>query len=110
MASFQGRYDGYLAMSADGLANVSSIQVSKNPISAKRSKSRLASIAKVTPGLLSVLPAKDPLYRRAFKSCAVVGSSGIVLGFEAGASIDKHDMVVSPSPFSLPCHAIRAKK
>ena len=110
MASFQGRYDGYLAMSADGLANVSSIQVSKNPVSAKRSKSRLASIAKVTPGLLSVLPAKDPLYRRAFKSCAVVGSSGIVLGFEAGASIDKHDMVVSPSPFSLPCHAIRAKK
>jgi hypothetical protein len=40
-----------------------------------------------------ILPKKDEIGRSFFGTCAVVGSSGIVLNYEHGGDIDDHDMV-----------------
>jgi len=40
-----------------------------------------------------ILPKKDEIGRAFFGTCAVVGSSGIVLNYDHGSDIDEHDMV-----------------
>ncbi len=46
------------------------------------------------PQQLALLPATDLLAEREFKRCAVVGSSGHMLGRSFGAEIDAHDAVM----------------
>ena len=41
-----------------------------------------------------ILPKKDEIGRAFFGTCAVVGSSGIVLNYDHGSDIDEHDMVL----------------
>eukprot|EP00238_Polyblepharides_amylifera_P005686 CAMPEP_0196587768 /NCGR_PEP_ID=MMETSP1081-20130531/58537_1 /TAXON_ID=36882 /ORGANISM="Pyramimonas amylifera, Strain CCMP720" /LENGTH=580 /DNA_ID=CAMNT_0041910043 /DNA_START=261 /DNA_END=2003 /DNA_ORIENTATION=+ len=43
--------------------------------------------------LTKLLPAEDPMTGNFFETCAIVGSSGIVLNYEDGKDIDAHDMV-----------------
>eukprot|EP00854_Cymbomonas_tetramitiformis_P021837 gene21837-26280_t len=43
--------------------------------------------------LIEVLPEEDPLTAEFFDSCAIVGSSGILMNYEHGRQIDEHDMV-----------------
>jgi hypothetical protein len=40
------------------------------------------------------MPHMDPLRDVVFRSCAVVGSSGILARYEQGAAIDAHDAVM----------------
>jgi len=40
-----------------------------------------------------ILPKRDEIGRSFFGTCAVVGSSGIVLNYDHGSDIDEHDMV-----------------
>lgn len=40
------------------------------------------------------MPYVDPLRDAVFRSCAVVGSSGILASYEQGAAIDAHEAVV----------------
>ena len=42
---------------------------------------------------INVLPEHDPVVGAFYETCAVVGSSGIVLNYEHGPDIDRHDMV-----------------
>ena len=48
----------------------------------------------VDAALLRALPSGDVRTRVPYRSCAVVGSSGAVLSYENGASIDLHAMVL----------------
>lgn len=55
-------------------------------------------LAKLDPvlsqALLDLLPGKDPLTNAVFRTCAIVGSSGLNLLFPSGEEIDAHAMVV----------------
>mmetsp|Transcript_16647 Transcript_16647/g.28091 ORF Transcript_16647/g.28091 Transcript_16647/m.28091 type:complete len:310 (+) Transcript_16647:198-1127(+) len=48
---------------------------------------------KVTSQLLPLLPEDDVLTSNFYETCAIIGSSGIVLNYEDGPEIDAHDMV-----------------
>ena len=48
----------------------------------------------VDAALLRALPSTDVRPRTPYRSCAVVGSSGAVLSYENGVSIDEHQMVL----------------
>jgi hypothetical protein len=41
---------------------------------------------------INVLPDEDPVVGAFYDTCAVIGSSGIVLNYEHGKDIDAHDM------------------
>lgn len=47
----------------------------------------------VNKELLSIVPPEDVLGGHVYQSCAVVGSSGILLHYTHGPEIDKHEMV-----------------
>lgn len=47
-----------------------------------------------TEEIAAILPATDPLYKRRYSKCAVVGNSAILLHQGRGEEIDKHDMVM----------------
>jgi len=79
------------AMTSRNLHNESSIWATKNP---GQSNSQVIKLADVTRSLLRALPEEDPLGNIIFKSCAVVGSSGILLMYDQGALIDAHDAVI----------------
>jgi len=51
-------------------------------------------LGKVSSELLSVLPATDVVGSHHYKTCAVVGSAGILLTQEYGPEIDAHDCVI----------------
>ncbi|XP_028921063.1 CMP-N-acetylneuraminate-poly-alpha-2,8-sialyltransferase isoform X2 [Ornithorhynchus anatinus] len=48
----------------------------------------------ISQDLHSLLPEVSPMKNRRFKTCAVVGNSGILLESECGKEIDKHDFVI----------------
>eukprot|EP00959_Pyramimonas_sp_CCMP1952_P263929 5519285-Pyramimonas_sp.AAC.1 len=48
---------------------------------------------KVLADLLPLLPEEDIMTSNFYETCAIVGSSGILLNYEDGAEIDEHDMV-----------------
>uniref|UniRef100_A0A6T7WP01 EGF-like domain-containing protein n=1 Tax=Pyramimonas obovata TaxID=1411642 RepID=A0A6T7WP01_9CHLO len=77
-------------MTSRNLENQSSIWVARNPGKPDSEKTK---IADVTRTLLKALPEEDPLSGILFKSCAVVGSSGILLLYDHGDEIDNHDAV-----------------
>lgn len=54
---------------------------------------RLRDLGKVTAELRHLLPEQDPFAPIAHKTCAVVGSGGILLNEPFGAEIDAHDAV-----------------
>jgi hypothetical protein len=47
----------------------------------------------VSARLMHALPEEDPTDKRVYHTCAIVGSSGILLKYHRGEEIDKHDMV-----------------
>jgi hypothetical protein len=59
----------------------------------RRSKRRMSPVTKVTHALLRALPDKDPTDSRVYATCAIVGSSGILLRYKRGPEIDAHDLV-----------------
>ena len=70
-------------------------------------RSRLyRSLGKVTPEMLRVMPNHDVLSKTKFKTCAVVGSAGLLLRWELGPEIDQHDAVfrfnIAPAKVRLP--------
>ncbi|EMP26083.1 CMP-N-acetylneuraminate-poly-alpha-2,8-sialyltransferase [Chelonia mydas] len=48
----------------------------------------------ISQDLHSLLPEVSPMKNRRFKTCAVVGNSGILLDSECGKEIDSHDFVI----------------
>lgn len=48
----------------------------------------------ISQDLHSLLPEVSPMKNRRFKTCAVVGNSGILLDSECGKEIDNHDFVI----------------
>ncbi|XP_036867857.1 CMP-N-acetylneuraminate-poly-alpha-2,8-sialyltransferase [Manis javanica] len=48
----------------------------------------------ISQDLHSLLPEVSPMKNRRFKSCAVVGNSGILLDSECGKEIDSHNFVI----------------
>ena len=50
-------------------------------------------LGKVNQKLVDALPAHDVLHENMYKTCAVVGSGGILLSQEFGRAIDEHDAV-----------------
>ncbi|XP_073851255.1 CMP-N-acetylneuraminate-poly-alpha-2,8-sialyltransferase isoform X4 [Macaca fascicularis] len=49
----------------------------------------------ISHDLHSLLPEVSPMKNRRFKTCAVVGNSGILLDSECGKEIDSHNFVIS---------------
>uniref|UniRef100_H2ZV87 CMP-N-acetylneuraminate-poly-alpha-2,8-sialyltransferase n=1 Tax=Latimeria chalumnae TaxID=7897 RepID=H2ZV87_LATCH len=48
----------------------------------------------ISHNLYSLLPEVSPMKNRRFKTCAVVGNSGILLGSSCGKEIDSHEFVI----------------
>lgn len=48
----------------------------------------------ISQDLHSLLPEVSPMKNRRFKTCAVVGNSGILLDSECGKEIDSHNFVI----------------
>ncbi|KAB0362431.1 hypothetical protein FD754_006587 [Muntiacus muntjak] len=48
----------------------------------------------ISQDLHSLLPEVSPMKNRRFKTCAVVGNSGVLLDSECGKEIDSHDFVI----------------
>ncbi|XP_010292178.1 PREDICTED: CMP-N-acetylneuraminate-poly-alpha-2,8-sialyltransferase [Phaethon lepturus] len=48
----------------------------------------------ISQDLHSLLPEVSPMKNRRFKTCAVVGNSGILLGSGCGKEIDSHDFII----------------
>ncbi|XP_075788191.1 CMP-N-acetylneuraminate-poly-alpha-2,8-sialyltransferase isoform X2 [Pelodiscus sinensis] len=55
----------------------------------------------ISQDLHSLLPEVSPMKNRRFKTCAVVGNSGILLDSECGKEIDSHDFVISQPQNSI---------
>lgn len=93
MKTFQGRYQGGIAMSQINMRGRTQVSVARHPgLGAQKAEPTL--VGKVTPRLLRSLPISDPLEAKLFRSCAVVGSSGILLMHRNGAEIDQADLVL----------------
>lgn len=53
----------------------------------------------ISHDLHSLLPEVSPMKNRRFKTCAVVGNSGILLDSECGKEIDSHNFVIRWASF-----------
>ena len=85
---FRGEFTGGLILTSDSLKDKTVIAVSSP------GKSRKTKLTEVTSHLLDLIPKQDNIFGRNFSRCAVIGSSGILLKYEHGKEIDKHDMVL----------------
>ncbi|KAK3279240.1 hypothetical protein CYMTET_12860, partial [Cymbomonas tetramitiformis] len=81
-----------LTMNQVSLANKTSVMVSRNPMSKDRGPP--IKLADVTKAMLKVLPESDPLRGVMFRTCSVIGSSGILLMYEHGGAIDQSDAII----------------
>eukprot|EP00854_Cymbomonas_tetramitiformis_P019707 gene19707-23574_t len=54
----------------------------------------LRTVGKAKGPLLDLVPEKDPIGSKQFKTCAVVGNSGLLLNAKHGSEIDQADMVI----------------
>ncbi|KAK3273491.1 hypothetical protein CYMTET_18283 [Cymbomonas tetramitiformis] len=83
-------YSGDIIMSKAGLkAGPHEIQIflpDKDPA--------LRTVGKAKGPLLDLVPEKDPIGSKQFKTCAVVGNSGLLLNAKHGSEIDQADMVI----------------
>jgi hypothetical protein len=72
------------------LKNKTAIWAAKDP---SKLYSPMVKLIDVNKAVWKLMPFVDPLREVVFRSCAVVGSSGIVSSYENGAAIDAHDAV-----------------
>ena len=96
LKTFTGEFEGDLAINRDRVLKDKQVAVTlpgkeKDPdggyrILVPNEEPLFSQFAKI-------LPKKDEIGRSFFGTCAVVGSSGIVLNYEHGGDIDDHDMV-----------------
>uniref|UniRef100_A0A061SDD0 Beta-galactoside alpha-2,3-sialyltransferase (Sialyltransferase 4A) n=2 Tax=Tetraselmis sp. GSL018 TaxID=582737 RepID=A0A061SDD0_9CHLO len=85
-------YDGDIVLSKHHLASRLQALTVNSP---GRQLSILEQIsAEVRQQLSEILPLEDAVRARRFATCALVGSSGILLRSAAGGEIDSHDMVL----------------
>eukprot|EP00873_Tetraselmis_striata_P029825 jgi/Tetstr1/450089/TSEL_037135.t1 len=90
MASFQGRYDKALILSKSSVRGRAELKTIRDPTAKTKA---LRQMITVGSRLTRALPEHDPTDRRVYRTCAIVGSSGILLKYHRGEEIDKHDMV-----------------
>ncbi|QDZ19058.1 sialyltransferase [Chloropicon primus] len=86
---FKGSFGGDLILTSTSLRNKSVIAVSSSP-----GKTRKSKLMDVNSHLLDLLPKEDQIFGKNFTTCAVIGSSGILLKYQNGKEIDGHDMVL----------------
>ena len=86
---FKFRYKGDFVLTAASLHNKPSVSVSSPERPHRKTK-----LMDATPHLKSLLPRKDSVFSRNFSSCAIVGSSGILLKYKHGKEIDSHEVVM----------------
>mmetsp|Transcript_25814 Transcript_25814/g.49004 ORF Transcript_25814/g.49004 Transcript_25814/m.49004 type:complete len:563 (-) Transcript_25814:352-2040(-) len=92
--NFSAAFDGSMVLNQEKFKNLDSIQVHLpgKEMDADKGFRTLADKTVLTK-LLPLLPQKDVLMSNFYETCAIVGSSGIVLNYEDGVEIDAHDMV-----------------
>ena len=69
------------------------LEYRSNPKFGERNKGTHAFRIKVTRDMEKVLPEADVFAKRVYRSCAIVGSSGVLTKYRLGAEIDAHSAV-----------------
>mmetsp|Transcript_46729 Transcript_46729/g.118280 ORF Transcript_46729/g.118280 Transcript_46729/m.118280 type:complete len:570 (-) Transcript_46729:491-2200(-) len=87
----RSRYTGPIVLAADNLARLDAL-VAETP--GKQLRILDAVSPQLRGQLTAMLPPSDVVTGAQYRSCALVGSSGILLRRRAGKEIDAHDMVL----------------
>ena len=69
------------------------LEYRSNPKFGERNKGTHAFRIKVTRDMEKILPEADVFAKRVYRSCAIVGSSGVLTKYRLGAEIDAHSAV-----------------
>eukprot|EP00899_Mesostigma_viride_P026868 jgi/Mesvir1/7366/Mv19169-RA.1 len=92
MANLSAVFEGHLLMNQAKVRTLEAITVHL-PGKEDEEDGGFRTLAPVNAALLKALPDVDPLMSTFYRTCAIVGSSGVVLHYKNGRDIDTHDMV-----------------
>ena len=96
MKGFKKGFEGAGLLAKANTKNNMPLMVRRNPGQPAHpgtDKAMVTEIGKLTRQSREKLPEEDPLGSVVFETCAIVGSSGILLKHSHGADIDSHDVV-----------------
>ena len=96
MKGFKKGFEGASLLAKANTKNNMPLMVRRNPGQPAHpgtDKAMVTEIGKLTRPSREKLPEEDPLGSVVFETCAIVGSSGILLKHSHGADIDSHDVV-----------------
>ena len=96
MKGFKKGFEGASLLAKANTKNNMPLMVRRNPGQPAHpgtEKAMVTEIGKLTRPSRDKLPEEDPLGSVVFETCAIVGSSGILLKHSHGADIDSHDVV-----------------
>lgn len=96
MKGFKKAFEGSALLAKANTKNSMPLMVRRNPGQPAHpgsDKAMVTEIGKLTRQSRVHLPDEDPLGSVVFETCAIVGSSGILLKHSHGADIDSHDVV-----------------